>query len=185
MTGNRLDKPIGQRTCYSCGSSYPEMIRFCPKDSTDLEYAPQNLDSLSRHFKGPVLKWTVIAGIGLLLVWVGFLLSGVYESQPETAATRGELTVRTTPTGASVYLDGTQVGISPVRLSNIPTGVHGVKVVFPGYSEGQANVEILPSATQKLVWDLSPLPAHKRLIDKKKYIAETFHPYSPSSPVSS
>ena len=29
-----------------------------------------------------------------------------------------------------------------MRLSDVPTGLHEVRVVFPGYSDGRANVEI-------------------------------------------
>jgi len=169
----RLDEPFsGKRSCYSCGNIYTDVVRFCPRDSTDLEYLPPSVDALSRDFKRPA-KWTAISVISALLLILGGFTVDLLTSTPSAdAPTRGELTVRTTPAGARVYLDGSQVGISPVRLSNVPTGVHEVRAVFPGYSEGQAHVEILPSATQKLVWDLSPLPSRNKVKDKKKFIAQ-------------
>jgi hypothetical protein len=107
-----------------------------------------------------------------ILVLAGFMTVDRLHSLPANSAPEmGELTVNTTPAGARVYLDGSQVGVSPVRLSDVPTGFHVVRAVFPGYSDGEAQVEILPSETQKLVWDLSPLPSIKAS-DRSKYLAE-------------
>ncbi len=165
-----------KRVCYSCGTEYPDSIRFCPKDSADLEYAPLTLDDISngtgRHMNriGKILIRGVLA---ILLIASGFVLNSVVRSLVPDTFERGDLTVRTTPSGARVYLDGSQVGVSPVRLADIPTGVHEVRAVFPGYLDGQASVEILPSANQKVDWDLSPLPSYRQGIDKKKFIARS------------
>ena len=120
----RLDAPEGnrgRRICYSCGNSYPTVFRFCPIDSTDLEYLPQPIENLARDFKRPKAKLWVAVSIGTAIVlalaaWMltarpGMVLAG-------GGSAYGELTVRTTPAGAAVYLDGSQVGVSPVRLSD-------------------------------------------------------------------
>lgn len=172
----RLDAPLqsgsGKRTCYSCGNSYPDQVRFCPKDSADLEYIPQPIENLALDFGRPkrckaVLMLSIIVLIAGALMTMDRLVSVPVTSTPGV----GELTVRTIPAGATVYLDGSHVGVSPVRLSAIPTGVHEVRAVFPGYTDGKAHVEIRPSATQKLTWDLSPLPARKKA-DRNRYLAE-------------
>jgi hypothetical protein len=175
MAGN-LEEPIGgKRICYGCGSSYPDSFRFCPKDSTDLEYLPQSLDSIPRGFRphtGPVLKASIKIIAAILLIAIGFLLNSVVRSFAPDVADLGDLTIRTTPAGAKVYLDGSQVGISPVRLVDIPTGVHEVRAEFPGYRDGKAHVEIMPSTNQKLSWDLSPLPSHLGYTNKEKFVSE-------------
>lgn len=162
----------GKRICYSCGNSYPDVFRFCPRDSTDLAYFSPPIDNLARDFSRPK-RWIAFSLIStFVLVLSGWLIIGRLSVMPAVGAPGyGELTVRTTPPGARVYLDGSQVGVSPVRLSDIPTGFHRVRAVCPGYSDGNASVKILPSMTQKLVWDLSPLPSRKAN-DRNRYLAE-------------
>jgi hypothetical protein len=168
----RLDAPVGnlgKRLCYNCGNRYPSVFRFCPLDSVDLDY-PQPVDSLARNFRRPNAR---LGAAFLIPLFTLALAAWIFMVSPINSAVTpayGELTVRTTPTGARVYLDGSQVGVSPVRLSDIPTGVHEVRAVCPGYSDGKAHVEILPSATQKLVWDLSPLPTRKAQ-DRNRFLA--------------
>ena len=176
---DRLYEPVGgKRICYSCGNSYPAIVRFCPKDGVDLEYLPPPVDTLATDFRRPIGKWkavfivlvfAVIAAAFWPLNKMNFVPPEI--NAPEINASRGDLTVRTTPAGARVYLDGSQVGVAPVQLSDIPTGVHEVRVVFPGYLDGQAQVEILPSATRKLVWALTPLPQLKKS-DRYRYLVE-------------
>lgn len=168
----RLDAPVGnlgKRLCYNCGNRYPSVFRFCPLDSVDLDYPPP-VENLALSFRHPKAKlWAAF----LIPLFTLALVAWVFVGSPiNSAVTRayGELTVRTTPAGARVYLDGSQVGVSPVSLSDIPTGVHEVRAVCPGYSDGKAHVEILPSATQKLVWDLSPLPIRKAK-DRNRFLA--------------
>lgn len=172
---DKLDAPVdGKRICYSCGNSYPDGVRFCPNDGADLEYIPSSVDELARDFRRPG-KWQAI-----FIVLVFTVIGGAFLPQDrmkngvpaEINAGRGDLTVRTTPAGARVYLDGSGVGTTPVLISNIPTGFHEVRVVFPGYLDGQAQVEILPSATRKLIWDLAPLPPLKKS-DKNRYLVES------------
>ena len=176
MSG-RSQAPVGNnsgRICYSCGNSYPAAFRFCPIDSVDLDYLPQSIEDLSSDFgkskKKPRLTAAVISLFVLMLsAWM--VVDRLNSGPVRSSSTYGELTVRTTPAGATVYLDGSQVGVSPVRLSDIPTGFHEVRAVCPGYSDGAAHVEILPSENQKLVWDLAPLPVRKAG-DKNRYLAD-------------
>ncbi len=171
----RLEEPNGsKRICYSCGNSYPDIFRFCPIDSADLEYLPQPIEELARDFRRPRAKWWIAGSVFAVfmlasMAWMN--LDRPAQAPVYSAIKYGELTVRTTPAGAKVYLDGSQVGISPVRLSDIPTGGHEVRAVCPGYSDSRAHVEIRPSAAQKLVWDLAPLPSRKSG-DRKMYLTE-------------
>lgn len=148
----------GKRICYSCGSGYPDDVRFCPRDSTDLEYRPQNIEDLGNFGQAGKCLAPAVISILLLVIAVMLVLGRLNPAPAAKPSGVGVLTVRTSPPGAVVYLDGAHVGMSPIELSGIPTGVHEVRAAFPGYSDGKAQIEILPSATQRLVWDLSPLP---------------------------
>jgi len=51
----------------------------------------------------------------------------------EVAVTGGELEVKSEPSGAKVYLDGKEVGESPVLLSGISSGRRLIRVIKEGY----------------------------------------------------
>jgi hypothetical protein len=156
-----------ERICYSCRRSYPDSIRFCPKDGVDLDYVPPSIADLTSGLARP-RKWL---GLSVLVVAVSsliFLGSGRFVSFSGRAKQHGELLLNTTPPGATIYLDGSQVGTTPIRLSDIVPGVHEVRAMFPGYQNGTARIEILPSAKLRVVWDLVPL----RTLAKNRYVAE-------------
>jgi hypothetical protein len=166
MPGSRVGKKA--RTCYSCKTSYSDFFRFCPRDGVDLEYVPPRIDDLGRDFgrktAGRKWKWIGILSVVLPLLIVSALYLDRSSSATIGAGQCGELVVRTTPPGAIVYLDGSQVGVTPVRLSDIPTGYHDIRAVHPGYKNRMARVEILPSSSQRLVLEMVPMrPPRKDL----------------------
>lgn len=158
------DTSAAKRTCYFCNRIYDDDTRFCPRDGTDLNYPP-SIDEIAADLSRPK-RWIGVASLVSVLFIVCGFLAGMFNSGSSVSsgsAAVGGIAVRTTPSGAIVYLDGSRVGVTPMRLSDVPTGLHEVRVVFPGYSDGMANVEILPSATQKLVLDLTPLPQRRKI----------------------
>lgn len=172
MSGNSLaalkisspDTNAAKRTCYFCNGVYDDDTRFCPRDGTDLNYPP-SIDEIAGELVHPK-RWIVVVSLVVVLFIVCGFLAGMFNtgsSGSSESISVGGIAVRTTPAGAIVYLDGSRVGVTPMRLSDVPTGLHEVRVVFPGYSDGRANVEILPSATQKLVLDLTPLPQRRKI----------------------
>lgn len=151
----------GRRICYSCGTSYPKSVRFCPRDSADLEYAPPPIENLAHDMRRPH-NWVAASLIlGVATILLGLMLLVQERPSISSSYSVGELAIRTFPAGALVYLDGSQIGVTPMRMADIPAGRHEVRAVFPGYQEGKAQVTIVPSATQKLVWDLSPIAVPK------------------------
>lgn len=86
--------------------------------------------------------------------------------QPDTT---GQLTVRSNPSGANVYLDNAYKGITPVSLANIPQGSHAILLKMNGYQDWQSAVSIaagsstdvsgtLPTGQQPNPPAPSPLP---------------------------
>jgi hypothetical protein len=54
----------------------------------------------------------------------------------------GELRVSTVPKGASVYLDGNLVGVTPVTVPNVAAGVHRVRLSLKGYLDRESQIEV-------------------------------------------
>ncbi|MDD4903803.1 MAG: PKD domain-containing protein, partial [Candidatus Bipolaricaulis sp.] len=71
--------------------------------------------------------------------------------------TTGTLRVVTTPAGATVRLDGTSIGTSPLERTNTPTGQHTVQLSLAGYEVETRQVSIQAGATTNLTVTLTPL----------------------------
>jgi|WetSurMetagenome_2_1015567.scaffolds.fasta_scaffold151758_3 hypothetical protein len=146
-----------KRICYNCKNSYPHAVRFCPQDGADLDYITPPIEALARDFAPQLnrkLLYFYIVVISVLLFV--FLRSGSFH--PGSGGLRsGEIAIRTNPSGAVIYLDGYEVGVTPVLLSEVPTGVHFLRAEFPGYRNEGARIEILPRSKKQLELQLAPL----------------------------
>lgn len=60
------------------------------------------------------------------------------------AQLRGNVTVKTRPAGARVYLDGELQGYSPLTLQTLPIGKHLVRIERPGFKQAGVMVEVTP-----------------------------------------
>src|SRR5207247_934438 len=72
----------------------------------------------------------------------------------------GGLVVKTTPSGAAVYVDGKQRGSSPLTIGEIRAGGHQIKAAKEGYREYVQQVEVIPYSTENLHWTLDPIVPH-------------------------
>ena len=65
----------------------------------------------------------------------------------ESSSLFGWLLVRTEPPGANVSIDGDDLGLTPLSLSEMPNGVYQLEVSVPGYRPDQRTVEISSDKT--------------------------------------
>jgi hypothetical protein len=73
------------------------------------------------------------------------------------------LTVVSSPAGASVYVDGQLEGISPVTLTNLPTGRRRIELRADGFTASQTNVELQSGDSHTISADLKPVQNVGRL----------------------
>lgn len=59
----------------------------------------------------------------------------------------GSIYATSSPTGASVYLEGTYKGTSPITISNVPTGQRWVKFIKTGYIDKVVFVTVVAGQT--------------------------------------
>ncbi len=83
----------------------------------------------------------------------------------------GSLTISSNPHGATIKLDGNEVGEAPVYLQNVLIGQHKVEAVYPGYDAYAMDVVVKEGVSDNVDAKLSPLPdalvAQKPQEDKK------------------
>ena len=70
----------------------------------------------------------------------------------------GVLVVQTTPSGATVFVDGRNEGTTPLSLDRIGRGERDITIQMAGFEPERRNVIIEPSATARVEFDLTPLP---------------------------
>jgi len=69
----------------------------------------------------------------------------------------GGLAISTSPAGARVTLDGADAGISPVTITNLPSGNHTLNVSLAGYIPQELPVNVIADQTRAVNLVLTPV----------------------------
>ncbi|MCX6084664.1 MAG: PEGA domain-containing protein, partial [Caldiserica bacterium] len=119
-----------------------------------------------RHWVVPVIAGVLVAA-GLAYVAIARPFNGGPLSPGGTAVnppsgqtvTTGALSVTSTPSGASIVLDGTdRKTTTPATLKGIAPGSHTVLLRLTGYADGQQSVTVTAGTTSTLQLGLSKKP---------------------------
>ncbi|MBP7867746.1 MAG: PEGA domain-containing protein [Acidobacteria bacterium] len=102
-------------------------------------YPPAEVPRKSRKW----ILWVVI-----LLVLAGLAVGGWFLYQKFFGGS-GKLVLDSVPKGAKVYLDGNQIGLTPLDQSVKP-GSHTVKVALEGYQDNEMKIEIQAGVTLQI-----------------------------------
>jgi hypothetical protein len=119
-----------------------KMIATSPSsvNGNEIISVPANLTQVAT--KNPVSKQNII--------------STATPSQTSTSIieNKGKLDILTSPTGATIIIDGVSKGISPIEGLSVDAGTHTVEAYLSGYSLQKEKVEISNSETKKLFYTL-------------------------------
>ncbi|WP_292395686.1 DUF3344 domain-containing protein [Methanoculleus sp. UBA303] len=76
----------------------------------------------------------------------------------EYAPEPGSIAVTSTPTGATVWLDGEETGeVTDCTLTNVPAGEHVVTVKLDGYADASTPVTVVSGETAEVILELTTL----------------------------
>lgn len=70
--------------------------------------------------------------------------------------TTGRLLIRSTPAGATAYVDGREAGKTPLTVNNVRRGTHTVRVVREGFTAAQRRVTVAAARSQSVTFALNP-----------------------------
>ncbi len=163
------------KECPKCTSTYLDSFQFCPMDGTPLEPSEGGAEPGAEQETEVLLQpqpqaqpvadeMSISVRTLMLAIAVLFLVgitsfAGVFLFQ-YLKPKYGGLVVKTTPPGATVFVDGKQRGISPLTVGDLRSGVHVVRTIKDGYKELYQKVEIIPYATENLHWSMELQVAH-------------------------
>lgn len=142
-----------KRECPNCGKAYPESFEYCPTDGT-----PLGEDGVGDRSRGPacIRVKTLVIGVAILALSSLIAFSGAFLHQ-YWKPKYGGLSLKTTPPGAQVMIDGEPKGASPIVISDLRSGGLQIRITKPGYKDLVQQVAVMPYATQNLHWKLEPL----------------------------
>jgi PEGA domain len=79
---------------------------------------------------------------------------------PVTQMSVGNLTVASSPMGASVLIDGVYYGVTPLDLTGIPAGNHMVRLALSGYYDYEGTIYIVPGQESSAFGTLPPVTGY-------------------------
>jgi tetratricopeptide (TPR) repeat protein len=143
-------KPM--KECPQCGNSFPDTFEFCPADGSPMGGEERQISKEPAQIR---IKTLMLAfGILVLCSVIAFAAAFFYQYwKPKY----GSLTVKTTPPGAFVFIDGKLRGASPITISDLRSGGHQLKGTKEGYKDLNQQVTVMPYATENLHWSLEPI----------------------------
>jgi PKD repeat protein len=98
------------------------------------------------------VRTVTVSGGAVAPVAVTLILQGQQASGTGT----GKMTVRSTPEGASVYLDGEKIGTTPVTVPGVKAGIHRVLLTLQGYNDNSQTIEISSGSDKEISVDFGP-----------------------------
>jgi tetratricopeptide (TPR) repeat protein len=154
------------KKCLLCSNRYPDPFDFCPVDGTRLEPLDAEPDILEAPtWPGPsepqatIQIRTLMLSLSILLVLGAAAFSGVFLYQ-YLKPKYGSLVIKTTPPGATIWLDGKERGVSPLNIGELRSGSHQIKATLSGYKDFTQQVDVIPYSSENVHWALEPLVAH-------------------------
>jgi hypothetical protein len=74
-----------------------------------------------------------------------------------TTGTTGDVMVYSSPTGASILIDGNYLGTTPGKVNDIPTGNHILRLTMSGYYDYEGSIYVVPDQITQGYGTLQPM----------------------------
>lgn len=141
------------RDCPQCGNSYPDSYEFCPADGSPIG---SGAGEYSSRQPAQIRIRTLMLGFFVLMMFLVMGFTGAFFYQ-YWKPKYGSLTIKTTPPGAFIFIDGKLRGASPITISDLRSGSHQLKGTKEGYKDLVQQVTVMPYASDNLHWKLDPV----------------------------
>jgi hypothetical protein len=106
-----------------------------------------------------------VAGAALAIALAWAIVAGPFASRD------GRIAVNSNPSGASVRVDGSELGITPLSARTLPAGNHEIVIDKPGYVPVDKTEQLRARASETLNTTLTTLPASQLLNVQQALVA--------------
>jgi hypothetical protein len=162
--GNLADRPASPAVAAIPSAT----LSSIPKISAPTDILPVKIDTTG-FFGNNFFVWVIFVLIVLVIIWA------IYVSHQKTGPKiitpppqqNGMIYVESIPYGASIYIDGTYVGVSPLTRLNVLPGIHTLKATLKGYHSDTQQITIKAGQTflhSPALRKLSPSPQQNGMI---------------------
>ena len=145
--------------CKKCKNAFPHSFRFCPLDGVEFNsngIVGAAASGAHAHGSEMISVRKLMVGLGILLLVPIFALTADFMYH-HLRPRYGQLIVKTTPDGATIFVDGQVRGVTPLAVEEIASGRHRIKVVKTGYKGHAQNIDVFQYATHSVRFTLEPL----------------------------
>lgn len=88
-----------------------------------------------------------------------------------TAVTYGAISINSTPSGATIYIDGMEdSNVTPYTMIHVTAGNHSVKLVYPGYYHKTEEVMVYSGLTTDINWVLYTVYDYDQCSSQDTYV---------------
>ncbi|MEN6609935.1 MAG: PEGA domain-containing protein [Methanoregulaceae archaeon] len=85
----------------------------------------------------------------------------------------GNITVASSPLGASILLDGTYLGTTPANVSSIAQGNHIIRLTMSGYYDYEGTIYVTPERTTPVFGTLQPSGGYSAAVTQAPAATQT------------
>jgi len=144
---------LGSSVTISNGGSTIAVVNVNSDDSWGYVY---NTNNLNAGFYGFTIADTKYPNLGTK-VGVTILALPTTVPTPTASPQTGSLYITSSPSGASVYVDGSNLGTTPTTLSDLTTGSHSVRLTKFGYNDFSTTTTVYVGSSTNVNANLNPI----------------------------
>jgi tetratricopeptide (TPR) repeat protein len=150
--------------CPQCGKSFSEEFIYCPADGSLLrgggaDAYEDSAESIPAKKPAQIKVRTLMLGFAILLLSAAAAFTAVFFYQ-YWKPKYGSLIIKTTPSGAMIYVEGRLRGVSPITLSDLRAGGYQLKGTKEGFKDFVQQVTVMPYTAENLHWNLEAIVPH-------------------------
>lgn len=116
-------------------------------------------------------------------VEVNLAAGGIHREVIDLISNAGSLVVQSSPSGASVFVDGRSEGTTPLSIDRIQKGSHEITLLLEGYAEYRGQVVVEPNSSARVDAMLTALPGSLKILSNpagaRIYLDDTAQGESP------
>lgn len=151
-TGQNISNTSVAPTVNGTGTEVPATLLVTPDITATTPENSTTIISTTIISEGTTLPPTAVTAVPVLS-----LTTAIPSSVPVTQISGGNITVASSPMGASILIDGVFYGVTPGNITGISAGNHIMRLTLSGYYDYEGTFSVVPGEVTNVFGTLPPL----------------------------